>query len=274
MSTSKNRLILIDADGLLYIATYGHKQYEEDGVTPLRCEEGRVVLKDKTLEEVIECVDSLINQILLDTNAEYYAGFLTIGKCFRYDLYSEYKANRKGRIAPKYIKEARQHMQDKWNFVHMDMYEADDLIASVAKKECENYNILIVSTDKDLQQIPGDHYNPKNMNFTNVKDGKESLFSSLITGDSIDNIKGIPGKGIKYVEKLFDGHDSNMYPHLVLDAYIAHFGEEQGIYNFYLNYKLVKLTEHAFVLPTINKVLKEEEGFGRDMEVGGPQQVW
>ena len=65
---------LIDADSLLYF---------EMG-------------KD-TLEEAIEGLNNRIQEILIETDCDRYLGFLTRGKCFRYNIARSkpYKHNRK-----------------------------------------------------------------------------------------------------------------------------------------------------------------------------------
>lgn len=63
---------LIDADSLLY--------YE---------------MNRDTLEEAMAGLDQRVHDILHQCNTTKYAGFLTQGKCFRYDVDVEYKAKRK-----------------------------------------------------------------------------------------------------------------------------------------------------------------------------------
>ena len=58
-----NRVALIDADSLLY--------YE---------------MGKDTLEEAIEGLNNRIQQILIETESDNYIGYLTRGKCFRYDI--------------------------------------------------------------------------------------------------------------------------------------------------------------------------------------------
>jgi 5'-3' exonuclease len=65
------------------------------------------------------------------------------------------------------------------------------------------------------------------------------LWTQVITGDSIDNIKGIPGKGSAFAAKVFKQDEP--YRNLVLLSYILEFGEYKGIEEFTKNYKLIKL---------------------------------
>ena len=69
-----SKIVVIDADSLLYF------------------EMGR-----DTLEEAIQGIDQRIEQIILETGAESYIGYLTLGRCFRYDIAKSkpYKYNRK-----------------------------------------------------------------------------------------------------------------------------------------------------------------------------------
>lgn len=94
--------------------------------------------------------------------------------------------------------------------MRVDTMEADDCIASVASRlagpECE---VIIVSEDKDLMALVGDHvrqYSPKAGVFYDVaaveaKHGVPPWRISdylAMAGDSADNIPGIAGIGKKY----------------------------------------------------------------------------
>jgi 5'-3' exonuclease len=59
--------------------------------------------------------------------------------------------------------------------------------------------------------------------------------------DSVDNIKGIPGKGKVAAEKIMEG--IKCPPARILKNYVEHFGEDEGIEQFYLNYKMLKILD-------------------------------
>ena len=82
-------------------------------------------------------------------------------------------------------------------------YEADDLVGILATAIP---NCLIVSNDKDLNQIPGNHYDPqKNKLFTvTVDEARKQKYMQWIHGDSVDGIPGIPGIGPRKAEKFLD----------------------------------------------------------------------
>jgi len=64
---------------------------------------------------------------------------------------------------------------------------------------------------------------------------------SLIKGDSVDNIKGIPNKGEAFFNKRFK--DSIPTIGAILDEYILHLGEIEGVKAFYTNYNCLKLID-------------------------------
>ena len=242
----QNNITLIDADFLLFVATHNKKDEEI-----------------KSFEEVCEFADNMILDILDSTGAQSYIGALTIGKCFRYDIYPAYKANRKGLEKPAFFNELRDYLINKWLFVHHPGLEADDIISIIARKHPE---AMVCSMDKDLQQIPGLHFNPRTKQVKDVTKSEAELllWRQVITGDSTDNIKGIPGKGPKFVDVLFKDvtEDSRLYD-TVLNTYVDNFGVDKGIREFYLNYKLVKLIdelEFGFEYPILNLVGEISDG--------------
>jgi len=174
----------------------------------------------------------------MDSGCIQYVAFLTAGS-HRYSFYPEYKANRKKLEKPRFLKELTAYAIETLGFCRVDGYEADDLV-NMCKEQLGD-NTLIVHTDKDLDQIPGNHFNYKKLEFYDISEdtAQLNLWTQVITGDSIDNIKGIPGKGSAFAAKVFKQDEP--YRNLVLLSYILEFGEYQGIEEFTKNYKLIKL---------------------------------
>ena len=145
------------------------------------------------------------------------------GKTFRNDIYPEYKANRSSPpedLIPQFpvIRKAT----DAFNVNHVEMlgYEADDLIASYAKAAIdEKMKVTIVSSDKDLMQLVKEDVSMldtmKNRliqkNEVIEKFGvepKKVIDVQSLAGDSIDNIPGVPGIGIKTAALLINEYDN------------------------------------------------------------------
>ena len=129
---------------------------------------------------------------------------------FRKDLYPEYKAQRKEleedmKAALNY---GHQYMVDKWGAVQADGMEADDLVSIWAyEARAAEQQYVICGIDKDLLQIPGNHYNfgKKTNDFIDDDTANLNLMLQCLTGDSTDNIPGIKGIGPKKAATILNG---------------------------------------------------------------------
>lgn len=131
------------------------------------------------------------------------------GATFRHEIYPEYKATRKE--APAELKEqipVCKEMLERMGFASFAKagYEADDVIASLVKKYSSEYEIDILSGDKDLFALISD--NVKIVDSKNkIWFDKEGCFKKYgvyphqirdylaIVGDTSDNVPGIKGLG-------------------------------------------------------------------------------
>lgn len=224
-----NKATVIDADTILYLATYS---------------------KEKQLEinDVFKNCDAIFNDIIKATEANYYTGYLTDGS-FRYKIAKSkpYKGNRVGIPKPKYFNLATAYLKDKYQFETLKDYEADDLciMGQNALNHTKEYDVTIASPDKDLRQVPGKFYDykKKETEDINSESAYKNLWKQVLTGDSGDNIQGIPGIGDKKAEHLLLDRDHENYYTIVLNAYTAYYGEYQGILKFTENYQLVKMLD-------------------------------
>jgi hypothetical protein len=78
--------------------------------------------------------------------------------------------------------------------------EADDSVG-IASTEG---NYWIVHVDKDLDQLPGWHYNPVKDEeyYVTEFEGLYSFYKQILTGDRVDNIEGIRGIGPVKADKI------------------------------------------------------------------------
>lgn len=265
---------LIDGDWLLYVATNPEKELDQEG-NPVRKDNKFVYQSNQDVRISIAKMNNVIIDILDSIEAEYYLGFLT-GGSFRYKINQDYKANRKGRERPKYFKVLKEYLIDHWGFYQHSELEADDLVR-IASKKWNDWNgifeingigtkvegSIIVSNDKDILNLEGLHYNPQKQQFieTTKDQAIEYFWKSMIVGDSADNIKGIPKMGEKGAEKLFNGLSCINLPSVVFNKYVSIMGDNEGIEEFYKNYKsLLILDEYkGLELPQPIKCQKKEE---------------
>jgi 5'-3' exonuclease len=136
---------------------------------------------------------------------------------FRNDIYPDYKANRDP--APLDLKRQFAHCRAFAEALGIscfsdDRYEADDLIGTLAhRKRPRGHRVHVVSSDKDLAQLVND--NESLWDFARNQrldgDGIEEKFGVrpeqiadylALTGDSVDNIPGVPGVGPKTASAL------------------------------------------------------------------------
>lgn len=220
-----NNLTIIDLDFVSFWACHNKKGQEP-----------------KTLDQVYQYIDNLVFDILNTTKADKYICFLSSGQTFRHKEFGQYKANRKP-LKMDYLFEAKTYLKTKWKAIKHQELEADDLCLICQKQLESKYNITVCSTDKDILKTRGKRYSPKDRKFSNIDQNQEdyNFWISMVTGDVIDNVKGIPGKGIKAAEQIMV--DIKCPPARILKNYIQHFGEYRGIEEFYKNYKMLKILD-------------------------------
>ncbi len=149
---------------------------------------------------------------------------------FRNRIYPDYKANRPEPpedLVPQF--ELIRKVTEAFGVpaVELENYEADDLIATYARQAREaGATVHIVSSDKDLMQLLGEGVTL----YDAMKDreqGPEEVMKKFgvtpdkvtdvqaLAGDSIDNIPGVPGIGVKTAAQLINeyGDLENLLAH-------------------------------------------------------------
>ena len=212
----EQKIALIDADSLIYF------------------EMGK-----PTLEEALEGIDLRINQMLIETKATHYAGFLTSGRCFRYAAAKTrpYKGNRKYGDKPIIFPAIKEYLRQNWGCISMTELEADDLVSIY-----HGDTTVICSPDKDvLYQNAGIHYNYGKAE-TIVQDTQGALiflWKQMLMGDSTDGIQGIPKVGPKTAETWLRDINLEDMSTFVLNKYIEKFEIQEGISKFAETFKLI-----------------------------------
>ena len=143
-------------------------------------------------------------------------------KNFRNDIYSEYKANRAEApddLAPQF--EYIRKSVKAFNLPSIELlnYEADDLIATYAKKITEaGAKVTVISSDKDLMQLVSNNvrlFDPMKSRVIGEKEVIEKfgvkpnqvIDVQSLAGDSSDNVPGVPGIGIKTAAELINKYN-------------------------------------------------------------------
>jgi 5'-3' exonuclease len=262
-----NKIACIDVDHIFYLSLTGEKILDENG-EPIKVD-GKFTYRERTFEESCKVADDYITNILNVTESDGYIGFFGGSSKYRKNIYPEYKANRKDLEPLKNLTEMKSYLADKWNFEWLGnseqqkelfncVYETDDYVASFVKQTPDSF---IISPDKDLLGLEGNHYNPKKNEWVTIDEitAYYNFWKSMVCGDTTDNIKGLPGRGEAYFKKLEDSWIGvNSLPDTYIEGkekysvkidisqkilyeYIYMFGEYGGIQEFYKNYMCLKI---------------------------------
>jgi DNA polymerase I len=198
-----DHLYLIDGSGYIFRAYHALPPLtrKSDGL-PVGAVQGFCNMLWKLLKEPVASEKATHLAVIFDHSST----------TFRNDIYPEYKANRTeppADLRPQFglIRQATKAFNVAC--VEQQNYEADDLIATYARQAVEaGATCRIVSSDKDLMQLVRKGVTL----YDTMKDkdlGEEAVFEKFgvkpdkvidvqaLAGDSIDNVPGVPGIGIK-----------------------------------------------------------------------------
>ncbi len=205
-----DELFLVDGSGFIFRAYYAMPQNltNPDGV-PVGAVMGFI---------------NIMLKLLQDMHAPYIAVIFDAAReNFRNEIYADYKANRDDTpedLKPQFaiIKDATRAFDIP--AIEMEGFEADDLIATYARLASEKgQKVTIVSSDKDLMQLVDDNirmFDPMKNKYID-REGVIEKFGvppekvidvQSLAGDSVDNVPGVPGIGIKTAAQLINEYGS------------------------------------------------------------------
>ncbi|MBN1298785.1 MAG: DNA polymerase I [Actinobacteria bacterium] len=207
---NKSRIILVDSNNIAYRAFYALPQ--------------TIMTSTGQITNAVYGFTSMLIKIIEDKKPDVIiCAFDSKGPTFRHAVYDGYKATRKkmpdelsNQIS--LLKEVASVMNIQ--SIEVDGYEADDIIATLARKCSKSFDeVIILSSDKDILQLVSG-----NIKVLALKKGITDtfLFNSsevenkfgveperikdllALMGDSSDNIPGIPGIGPKTAADLLN----------------------------------------------------------------------
>ncbi len=169
---------------------------------------------------------NMLYKLIEDTKDEFEPTHLAVifdasGKTFRNDIYPQYKAQRPEPpedLVPQFslVRDAVRAFSVP--SIEMMNYEADDLIATYARLAREaGARVTIVSSDKDLMQLVSDDVDMLDtMKMKTIKHAEvmekfgvppeKVIDVQALAGDSVDNVPGVPGIGIKTAAELINAY--------------------------------------------------------------------
>ena len=206
--TEKSHLYLIDASAYIFRAFHALPPLtrQSDGL-PIGAVAGFCNMLFKMLEELKGPERPTHFACIFDAS----------GDTFRNELYPLYKAQRPPapeELVPQFPLVRRAAEAFAAHAIELIGYEADDLMATYARQaEAKGARVTIVSSDKDLMQLVSD----KVLMLDPMKNklmGREDVIEKFgvgpelvidvqsLAGDSVDNVPGAPGIGIKTAAQL------------------------------------------------------------------------
>ncbi len=208
----KKKLICIDADHILYaVASDPSQAFTPSlGGKSLKVTDGKAELKKLKAKfmAVVEEYEKLAQVESIAYKWTTGETMIVIGdkSNFRYDIYPDYKGNRKGRPMSEQFKKLRKWARKK--FSPKQNVEADDVVAYYVRKGAIGF-----SGDKDLLKgVPGIwfdcYYTRKHWVRTSKEDAHHFNLLQYLAGDRGDNIKGMPRIGMPTAENILvsQGH--------------------------------------------------------------------
>src|SRR3954465_9628144 len=204
------RLFLIDGSSQMYRAYHAPIRTAEGGL--LRNAQGRPT-------NAVYIFVTMLRKLMKDFSPAYIAASFDLpGRTFRDDLASDYKANRTP--MPDELAEQIPMVHAACEALGVpiltsERYEADDVIGTLTMKAAAaGFDVAIVTGDKDFYQLVRDGirvYNPKEEGtWYDAEAVREKfgvppdlvVYGLALMGDTIDNIKGVPGIGEKGAREL------------------------------------------------------------------------
>jgi len=245
----KKKLFLIDGTAIIYRSFFAFIR------NPLYNSKGQ---NTSAIYGTISAFLRLVERYNLDHVA---VSFDRKEKTFRHEITDTYKANRPP--APDELISQFEPIKEFFSLIGLKEiscagYEADDVLATLAEKFKQDYDVVIVSGDKDFAQLVDENvvlYDTSKEKVTDYEgviekyDLKPEQFVDYlaICGDSADNIPGVKGVGPKGAAKLLN-----------------EFGTLEGIYENIekisakgTKSKLIESKENAFLSQKLATIVRD-----------------
>lgn len=185
-------LLLLDLDPVKYATAFSIEKRDKESDI-LYCE---------PIKHAFYNVNSMVRKMLKRCESDNYQAFLTkLGDKtnFRFQFFDDYKANRIGIRKPVYLKEVHDFILKRWNAIEAVGEEADDLCSIWQYKynpfgfDEKVVNSVICTIDKDLNNVPGWHYNYRSDEFYFVTElqALQNFYLQILAGDVSDNVPRI-----------------------------------------------------------------------------------
>ena len=157
--------------------------------------------------------DNYMQDVILDTKANYYLSFGDGYTSFRKQMFATFKGDRVNKGKPKFFYDLKKYAQKKWNIISSNILEADDLclihnqfysvIAAMIPEKGDSFSMvslspIIATIDSDLKQDKGNFYN---FGYIRSKITKEKAFQTISEDQGTRNL---------WQQVLMKGHNNKV----------------------------------------------------------------
>ena len=174
---------------------------------------------DDPVEYALRSARTAVENIMHTLTADAVDVHLTFGPDnYRFDIDPNYKGNRSGAAKPVHVQAIREYMVEELGAIMNYGQEADDALGIAATQHGHG----IATLDKDLDGVPGVHYNWKKRSvyWVNPEAADQFFYKQMLTGDATDNIQGLFKRtGVKAMKKVVEPLEymddpAEMYAHV------------------------------------------------------------
>lgn len=204
------KILLIDADVVAYLWAYKAEQ-------KLEWKPG-YWMWTADMNQTAPKVDDWLNTQLETTECDDLIVIFSSPENYRLSIEPSYKSNRKDKYRPLLVDPIREHLETSWRTLTYPNIEADDAMGIIATSETK-HEYIIASIDKDLDQIPGSHWNwsKPELGIYEVTEeaGLKKFYSQALSGDPVDGYPGCPGFGSVTSDRLVEKNWPNPWNSIV-----------------------------------------------------------
>lgn len=236
------RVALIDGDSFAFrvaaacektIYLVGNKEYPSKAEAVAAASDSYSIWSRRevsTLKDASDSLEKAIERSISRVQCGVFHVFMGgTGPTFRDHLarLRRYKGLRGTQTNPVHLSDLRSNLSKFWGAVECQGEETDDALSYTSRELSASGSMpVVVGNDKDLDQIPGEHYNWVTEEKYNVTEAeaRTRLWVQVLCGDSTDNVAGCfrvgLSKATRIVEKCIkDGWTDGYMWELVKAAY-------------------------------------------------------
>ena len=251
---SKSTIALIDTDAIIHIVA--SVQFKSGNRGRPASVEGHVRTFINTILKNAKCAKAVL----------FYQGAGHTN--FRCDILPEYKGDRVTSDAVKHWKPTILRALEELGAINLRHIESDDAVSLYADYYGTD-KCIIVSSDKDMKQKAGIHYNPFKPALKGLErwatvthaQAEKFFWEQVLCGDSTDmpNDKcGIQGMGPVKAAEALDSYNVEMpYAKIIQKEYTKKYGAKEGFHRANVTFKMVRLLS-KYGSSYINDNAKEE----------------